>query len=120
MRKVKIKKSALPASVIYVKYCDTFFSKFLGLMFSKKIEPDEGILIVENNESRIATSIHMMFMNYDIAVLWLDRQMVIVDKVLARKWCPFYISKVAAQYVVELHSSKFSEYSIGEQLIISD
>ena len=120
MRKVKIRKSTPPFTVVNVKYCDTFFGKFLGLMFSKKIARDHGLLIVEKNETRVNTSIHMMFMNYDITVLWLDRQMVIVDKVLARKWGPFYIPKQPAQYVLELHPSKFSEYSIGEQLTVLD
>ena len=73
--------------------------------------------MVEDKETRVNTSIHMMFMNYDITVLWLDKQLVIVDKVLARRWKPIYQPKKAAQYVVELHQSKFSEFSIGDQLI---
>ena len=85
-------------------------------MFSRELKPDYGIIIVENNETKINTAIHMMFMNYDITVLWLDNKMVIVDKVLAKKWGPFYASKKPAQYVVELHPSKFSEYSIGDEL----
>jgi len=44
--------------------------------------------------------------------------LVIVDKVLARKWIPFYFPKNPAQYVVELHPSKFSEYSIGDKFIL--
>lgn len=86
-------------------------------MFSRELKPDHGIIIVEKNESRINTAIHMMFMNYDITVLWLDKKMVIIDKVLAKRWVPYYGSKNPAQYVVELHQSKFSEYSIGDQLL---
>ena len=115
---VKIRKSSSPFAVVNVKYCDTFWSKFIGLMFSRELKPDYGIVLVENNETRINTAIHMMFMNYDITVLWLDKQMVIIDKVLAKKWVPFYFPKKPAQYIVELHQSKFSEYSIGDQLIL--
>ena len=115
---VKISKSSSPFTVVNVKYCDTFLSKFIGLMFSRELKPDHGLVLVENNETRINTAIHMMFMNYDLTVLWLDKQMVIVDKVLAKKWVPFYSSKKPAQYVVELHQSKFSEYSIGDKLIL--
>ena len=86
-------------------------------MFSKELKHDQGIILVENKESRINTSIHMMFMNYDITVLWLDKERVIVDKVLAKKWRPSYLPKKPAQYVVELHQSKFSDYSIGDELI---
>ena len=120
MKIVKIRKSSPPFTVVNVKYCDTFLSKFIGLMFSRKLKLDHGVILVDNNETRMNTSIHMMFMNYDITFLWLDRQMVIVDKVLARKWFTIYIPKKPAQYIMELHHSKFSEYSIGDKLILID
>jgi uncharacterized membrane protein (UPF0127 family) len=112
LKTVKIRKSSSPSAIVNGKYCDTFWSKFIGLMFSRELEPDYGLVLVEKNETRINTAIHMMFMNYDITVLWLDKQKVIIDKVLAKKWVPFYFPKKPAQYVVELHQSKFSEYSI--------
>ena len=87
-------------------------------MFSRKLKLDHGVILVDNVETRMNTSIHMMFMFYDITVLWLDKQMAVVDKVLARKWAPIYIPKKPAQYVMELHHSKFSEYSIGDKLIL--
>lgn len=114
---VKLSKSSSPFLVVYVKYCDTFFSKLKGLMFSRELKPDNGIIIVEKNESRMKTAIHMMFMNYDITALWLDKNMVIIDKVLAKRWIPYYSSKKPAQFVIELHKSRFSEYSIGDELV---
>ena len=114
---VKLSKSSSPFLVVNVKYCDTFFSKLKGLMFSRELKPEKGIIIVEKNESRMNTAIHMMFMNYDITALWLDKNMVIIDKVLAKKWVPYYSSKKPAQFVVELHKSRFSEYSIGDELV---
>jgi len=118
MNTVKLSKSSSPLKVVNLKYCYTFGSKLIGLMFSKELKPDHGIILVEEKESRINTSIHMMFMNYDLTVLWLDKELVIVDKVLARKWVPFYFPKKPAKYVVELHPSKFADYSIGEKLIL--
>ena len=115
---VKLIKSSSPFTVVNVKYCDTFWSKLIGLMLSRELKSDHGIILVEDNETRINTSIHMMFMNYDLTVLWLDKELVIVDKVLARKWIPFYFPKKPAQYVVELHPSKFSDYSIGDKIIL--
>ena len=81
----KLSKSTSPSDVVYVKICATFLSKFMGLMFSRELKPDQGIIIVEKNESRMNTAIHMMFMNYDITVLWLDKKMVIIDKVIGKK-----------------------------------
>jgi uncharacterized membrane protein (UPF0127 family) len=116
MKWVKLKKKSSPSNVVMLKYCDTFFSKFLGLMFSKTLAEDHGLILVEKGESRLNTAIHMLFMNFDIAVLWLDSQKVVVDKVLAEKWRLFYYPRQPAKYVVELHSSKFSNYDLGDQL----
>ena len=118
MKKVKIRNSSPPYTEINAKICDNFVSRFNGLMFSKKIEPDFGLFFIDYKETRMNSSIHMMFMNYDIAVLWLDKEFIIVDKVLAKKWVPIYIPKRPAQYILELHSAKYSEYSIGDKLLL--
>lgn len=118
MKKAKIRKISSGTPVIYGKYCDTFLSKLIGLMFSKELKVDQGVILVEKKESRINTSIHMMFMNYDLAVLWLDKNLIIVDKILAKRWMPAYFPKKPAQYVIELHPSIFTDFSIGEQLSI--
>ena len=95
-------------------------SRLKGLMFSKQIPLDQGIILVENKESIVDTSIHMMFMNFNITVLWLNKDLVVVDKVLAKRWVLIYLPKVRAKYVVELHASQFSNFSIGDQLVLSD
>ncbi len=117
MKIVTLSKLSSPDVEVNIRYCDSFFCKLKGLMFTRELDPDEGIMFVENGESKVNTSIHMFFMRYDLAVLWLDNDRVIVDKVLAKKWAPFYIPQKAAQYVVELHPSKFAEFEIGDQLV---
>jgi len=87
-------------------------------MLKKELKQDEGIILVEKSETKLNTSIHMFFMKFDITVIWLDKQMVIVDKVLARKWAPMYKPKLPAQYVLELHHAKFSDYVIGDKLVL--
>jgi hypothetical protein len=116
MKSVKIIKSGFPQVTVTAGVCDTFFTKFSGLMFRKKIHPYYGLLFSETTESRLNTSIHMFFMNFDITVLWLNRDYSIVDIALAKKWHPVYISKAPAQYTLELHVDRFSDYSIGDQL----
>ena len=86
-------------------------------MFSRDLQPDSGVMLVDKDESKANASIHMFFMNYDITVLWLDKNMVVVDKVLAKKWRPYYAPEKPAQYILELHESKFSEYAVGDQLV---
>ncbi len=120
LKTIKIRKTTKPYPILNVKYCDTFLSKLVGLMFSKEMKPEYGLMIVEQVESRMSTSIHMLFMNYDITVLWLDKEMVVVDKTLAKKWFPVYIPKNPAKFVLELHSSRYSEFQIGDKLELVD
>ena len=119
MNMYKLTKLDSPEPIIRVKYCESFWQKLLGLMFSKTLRPDVGIILVEKAESKLNTSIHMFFMNYDITVLWLDKNLVIVDKTLAKKWMPYYGPKAPAQYVVELHASRLSDFTVGEKLVLS-
>ena len=119
LKQYKLTKLESSEPVIHIMYCDTIWRKFLGLMFSKELQGDAGIILVENSESKLNTSIHMFFMNYDITVLWLDKDLVIVDKALAKKWHPYYAPETPAQYVVELHVARYSEYLVGETLALS-
>ncbi len=116
MKLIEIDHSQKPSCPVLVKYCNNFCSKALGLMFRKDLAKNSGALLVERSESKINTSIHMLFVNFDLTVLWLDKNRVVVDKVLAKKWLPFYFPKKPAQYVLELHQSKFPDYEIGDVL----
>jgi uncharacterized protein len=101
---------------IKVKYCSTFWRKFVGLMFRKELSKDEGILLVEKSESKANTAIHMFFMNFDIAAIWIDRNFKVIDVKIARSWRPLYSSKIPAQYVLEAHPSCLMDFQIGDQL----
>ncbi|MCX6054587.1 MAG: DUF192 domain-containing protein [Chloroflexi bacterium] len=97
----------------------TFSSRLLGLMFKKDLSEDGGIIIVEDYESRLNSSIHMLFMNFDICAIWLDKNFRVCDIQLAKKWHFAYIPKQKAQYVLELHKSKITYFSLGNQIIFS-
>jgi uncharacterized membrane protein (UPF0127 family) len=100
------------------KVCQDFFSRFLGLMFRKNLGINEGILIDQGSLSRVNSAIHMLFMRFDIAVIWLNNDFHIVDKVLGKKWYPFYIPKKPARYVLETHPDAINHFAIGEHLEI--
>ncbi len=85
-------------------------------MFTKSLYPDTGILLSQPRESKIDSAIHMFFMNYDICVLWLDKNFTVVDKIIAKRWRPAYISSQAAQHVLECHPSQFELFAIGDKL----
>lgn len=85
-------------------------------MFHKPINTSESIILAENHESIMDTSIHMFFMRFDLGVIWLDGSKKVVDKVLARKWRPYYAPKSKAQYVIEAHPTRLSDFNIGDQV----
>ncbi len=99
-----------------VKWCDSFGSKLLGLMVRRSIDPREGLVLVEARSSIAATSIHMFFVPFDIATIWLDDQFKVVHTVLAKTWRPYYASPIAARYVLEASPALLEKVKVGDTL----
>lgn len=98
--------------------CDTLWKRGWGLTFrsSRAVADDRVYLFVEGRESIARTAIHMLFVFFPIAVVWLDRDRRVVDKTLARPFRPYYAPKSPAQFYVEGHSSLLDHVSLGDQL----
>ena len=103
-----------------LKYCDTFLTQLRGLMFRSRLSRDEGLVLVGKRDSRLESSIHMFFVSFDLTVLWLNTEMKVVDKVLARSWRPMYFSKQPAKYVVEIHPERWGDFDIGDEVSFRD
>ena len=54
------------------KTADNVLSRLLGLMFTKDLAPQEGLLI------RPCNSIHTFFMNYSLDIVFLDKNFYVV------------------------------------------
>lgn len=74
------------------------------------------MLFIETRESRTDSSIHMLFMRFDIAVVWLNRNYRIVDVQIAKKWRPAYVPSQPAKYILEIHPARFHDFQVGDQL----
>lgn len=103
-----------------VRWCSSFFCKLRGLMFRRQLKPGEGLLLVEEFQSRTATAIHMLFMAFAIATIWLDGSFKVVDKVLAKPWRPIYAPKKAARYTLETSPDVLERVSVGDELSYED
>jgi len=99
-----------------VGYCDTFLCKLRGLMFRSRLSLDEGLLLVEKRDSRLDTSIHMLFVPFDLAVIWINSDMTVVDKVIAKSWKPAYFPKADAKFTLEIHPDRWADYEIGDKV----
>jgi hypothetical protein len=103
---------------VRVALCDTLLSRLRGLMGRSQLHPDEGVLLVGDRDSRADAAIHMLFVPFDLAVFWIDAEMKVVDKIVARSWRPAYVPRSAARYVLELHPDHFPAYDVGNKVII--
>ena len=63
-------KDRLIAEELRVRYCDTFLTQLRGLTFRSRLPEDEGLLLVGKRDSRLDSSIHMLFVSFDLSVIW--------------------------------------------------
>ncbi|HRQ22599.1 MAG TPA: DUF192 domain-containing protein [Anaerolineales bacterium] len=101
-------------------YCDSFLCKLRGLMFRPRLDFNAGLLLVEKRDSRLDTSIHMLFVPFDLAVFWINSDMKVVDKVIAKSWRPAYLPKEDARYTLEIHPDRWTDYEIGDMVEFKD
>jgi len=104
-----------PAPLL-AKYCQSFLCQLRGLMFTKSLPEDHGLLLVQNSDSKVNSSIHMMFMWLDLAVFWINSEYTVVDLVLAHRWKLLYFPKGAAKYVLETGISHINDFNIGDKV----
>ena len=104
-----------------VKYCASFLCRLRGLTFRKRLNLDDGLLLVQGKrDSRIDSSIHMLFVPFDLNVVWINSEMTVVDKVIAKSWRPAYFSAKPACYILEIHPNRWEDYQIGDQVEFQD
>ena len=87
----------------------------LGLMYRKKINPDQGMLLVFEQENFY--SIWMKNMKIPLDILWLDREKRIVHierdvPPCEEDPCPTYTSRFPAIYVLELKVGSVNEHKL--------
>jgi hypothetical protein len=98
------------------KWCAGYWPRLRGLMFRRNLPDDEGLILVYGRESVVESSIHMLFMAFPIATIWLDKSGMVVDKTLAKPWRPAYASRKPAQYVIEARPALLDRVQAGDLL----
>jgi len=88
-------------------------------MFRRSLSPDEGVLLVASRASIAAAAIHMLFVFFPIAVIWLDDSFRVVDAVLARPFRLFYAPRAPARYILEAAPVLLDRVAVGDQLYIA-
>ena len=101
---------------LHVGYCVSFLCRLKGLMFISTFGSDCGLLLVQQKESRVDSSIHMFFVFFDLAVIWLNSDLQVVDKVIARPWRPAYFPCKPARYILEIKPERLTEFNKGDRI----
>ena len=107
-------RTAPSTGPLQIKFCDTFLTQLRGFTFRSRLAREEGLLLVGKRDSRLDSSIHMLFVSFDLSVIWINSAMQVVDKVLAKSWRPAYFSKQPARYVLEIHPERWGDFEIGD------
>jgi len=86
--------------LLTARWCDSFACRLVGLMFRRSCPPGRGLVLVQRRASRWDAAIHMWFVGFPLAIVWLDEAGVVNGAVLARPW-RFYLPPKPARFVVE-------------------
>lgn len=118
MSRYRVLRNAETGAVVLgrARWCASFFCHFKGLMLVPRLPADQGLLFVTHAEGRSHTAIHMFFMRFRIAVVWLDASGTVVDKTLAKPWRPMYAPQSPAQYYIEANPDLLDRVQVGDRL----
>jgi uncharacterized membrane protein (UPF0127 family) len=97
--------------VSQVKHANNFFTRLIGLMGTKRLSSAHGLLITPCQQ------IHTHFMRYSVDVIFLDNDMMVLEKLTALKPWRFTRFIKKAKHVLELPAHEADRVNIGDQII---
>ncbi len=103
-----------------VAWCASFVCRLRGLMFRRSLGPGEALVLVERRASRAGAAIHMFFVPFAIAAVWIDDGGRVVDVVRALPWRPYYAPQAPARYTLEAEPGVLGQVRVGEELVFED
>ena len=105
---------------VEARYCDSFVCKLRGLTFRRSLSSNEGLLLVQKNDSRRDAAIHMFGVFMDLAIVWINTQGDVVDLRLARRWRSVYVPRSPARYILEMTPSRLGDFQVGDKVRIEE
>ncbi len=98
------------------RWCSSYLCKLRGLQFRRSLQPGESLILVHGSDSVSSTSIHMFFVFFPIAAVWVNGEGIVTHKQLAKPWRPYYASPAPARYVIEAEPEFLERVQVGDQL----
>ncbi|MFQ5943840.1 MAG: DUF192 domain-containing protein [Anaerolineales bacterium] len=97
------------------RWCSSRWCRLWGLQFRRRLAPGEALILVHPDESVLQSSIHMFFVIFPIAAIWIDSMGRVTSAQLAKPWRPYYASPKPAQYVLETVPEFLSQVEVGDE-----
>ncbi len=118
---VYIRNRSWPGATLFkAKICSSYFCRLRGLALRKSLPPNWGLLLVQRNENRIDSAIHMLWMRMDLAVVWINTAGKVVDVRPAYRWRSFLTPAGPAKYVLETSIDQLNRFSIGDEVYFEE
>lgn len=100
-----------------IKIANSFSKRFLGLMFKSRCEYPLLFEIPQDIKIKERSSIHSIFMRFEIALVFIDDENLIYEIVDLKPW-RYYVPKKPAKYIIEFDKKEFENYDlkIGDEV----
>ncbi len=116
-RHVDIVRSATGEVLVQgARWCSSRLCRLRGLQYRRRLRPGEALILVHARDSIATTSIHMFFVFFPIAAIWIDGQGRVTSAQLAKPWRPYYASPEPARYVLEAAPELLEQIKVGDRL----
>ncbi len=98
------------------RWCSSRLCRLRGLQFRRKLKDGEALILVKEKDSIASSSIHMFFVFFPIAAIWVDSKGKVTSAQIAKPWRPYYASPEPATYVIETNPEFLDKVSSGDIL----
>ncbi len=98
------------------RWCSSRLCRLRGLQFRRNLKSGEALILVKDKDSIANTSIHMFFVFFPIAAIWINSNGKVTSAQLAKPWRPYYASSEPATFVLETSPDFLDKVAIGDNL----
>ncbi|UCD43513.1 MAG: DUF192 domain-containing protein [Chloroflexota bacterium] len=102
------------------RWCSSRLCRLRGLQFRLRLKHGEALILVKDKDSIANSSIHMFFVFFPIAAIWINQKGKVTSAQLAKPWRPYYASPEPASYVLETDPEILEKISVGDFIDFED
>jgi uncharacterized membrane protein (UPF0127 family) len=111
-----VKRETGEALIEAATWCSSYLCRLRGLQFRRGLKPGEALIITKAKDSVASSSIHMFFVVFPIAAVWVNSEGRVTSAQLALPWRPYYASPEPARHVIETSPDFLECVKVGDYL----